>query len=164
MALSTTKAEYITSNNGAKHMMWIHQLFSDIGLDISKPAPMFCENITVITISKDSSYHTRTKHIIIFEKTWLQTKLRSTMWCQMTTLLTYSQRCSILLNTINWWVYLEWENCFIKRVCHWYYRSKETKHHWMSKYAYWSTILQHLLHTVAQKTVPMFCFLRKISV
>ena len=44
-------------------MIWLRQLFTNLGIDISKPTPILCDNPVAITISKDNPYHTRTKHI-----------------------------------------------------------------------------------------------------
>jgi len=63
IALSIIEAEYITLTNGAKQMIWLCQLFSNLGIDISKPTPILCDNLVAITISKDNPYPTRTKHI-----------------------------------------------------------------------------------------------------
>ena len=45
--------------------MWIHQLLSDLGIDISSSFPMLCNNLATIIISKDNSYHARMKYINI---------------------------------------------------------------------------------------------------
>jgi len=65
VALSTTEAEYIAITHGAKQVVWLRQLLSDLGMDISSPFPMLCDNLAAITISKDNSYHAKTKHINI---------------------------------------------------------------------------------------------------
>ena len=64
-SLSTMEAEYIAITHGAKKLVWLCQLLSDLGIDISSPFPMLYDNLAAITISKDNSYHTRMKHINI---------------------------------------------------------------------------------------------------
>ena len=65
VALSTTEAEYIALTHGAKKLTWLRKLLSDLGEDMSQEIPLYCDNLGAITISKDNSYHARTKHINI---------------------------------------------------------------------------------------------------
>jgi len=76
VALLTTEAEYITLTHGAKQLMWLCQLLIDLGFDMSPRIPLRCDNLTAITISKDNSYHARTKHINIryyYIREWITT-------------------------------------------------------------------------------------------
>jgi hypothetical protein len=65
VALSSTKAEYIAVTHAAKEAIWLRQLLSDITLTLTCPTPIFCDNNGMITLSKNTIYHPRTKHIDI---------------------------------------------------------------------------------------------------
>src|SRR6266481_2674443 len=47
-------------------MMWIQRLLNEIGLDQRDPTPICCNNLSAITITHDTTYHMRTKHIKIY--------------------------------------------------------------------------------------------------
>ena len=106
IALSTTKMEYIALTHAAKQMMWICCLLGEIGLEQRDLTPIRCDNLSTITITHDVTYHVWTKHIKIyyhlFTKKWLQTKLRSFMSHQRTTLRILWQRPSLLTITLNY--------------------------------------------------------------
>ena len=64
VALSTTEAEYIAIGLGCAQVLWKKQTLSDFGLTYSH-VPLKCDNTSVISISKNSVQHSRTKHIEI---------------------------------------------------------------------------------------------------
>src|SRR6266481_2244671 len=66
VSLSTTEAEYIALTHTAKQMMWIRRLLNEIGLDQRDPTLIRCDNLSVITITHNATYHARTKHIKIY--------------------------------------------------------------------------------------------------
>ena len=61
------ESEYVALTHAAKDVIWIQKLLheiSPIGLKyMSPPSTVFCDNQGVIQLSKDSTFHTRTKHI-----------------------------------------------------------------------------------------------------
>ena len=63
VALSTTEAKYIALMHVAKQMIWIRRLLNEIGLDQIKLTLICCDNLSVITIMHDTTYHMHTKHI-----------------------------------------------------------------------------------------------------
>jgi len=67
VTLSSTESEYVALTHAAKDVIWIQKLLleiSPIGLihPIS-PSTVFCDNQGAIRLSKDSTFHARTKHI-----------------------------------------------------------------------------------------------------
>ena len=46
-------------------VMWIHQLLSELGLEVSMPAKLWCDNQAAIHITSNLVFHERTKHIEI---------------------------------------------------------------------------------------------------
>ncbi|MBW0529442.1 hypothetical protein O181_069157 [Austropuccinia psidii MF-1] len=65
IAQSTTEAEYVSMNVCAKQVRWISMLLTqDLGIKMNKPI-IFNDNSGAITISKQASLNTNTKHIEI---------------------------------------------------------------------------------------------------
>ena len=62
VALSTTEAEYIAATEAAKEMLWLKRFVSDLGLS-QLTYVIFCDSQSAIDLSKNSMYHSRTKHI-----------------------------------------------------------------------------------------------------
>ena len=62
VALSTTKAEYMTITKAFKEVIWMHELVND--LDIAKKhVDVFCDSQSDICMSKNQVHHARIKHI-----------------------------------------------------------------------------------------------------
>lgn len=67
ITLSSTEAEYVALTHSSKDIIWIHKLlteFSSIFL-FTVPTTLYCDNQGAIHLSKDSTFHGRTKHIDI---------------------------------------------------------------------------------------------------
>ena len=64
VALSTAKAEYISSGSCCAQILWMKQQFSNYGL-ILDHIPIRCDNTSAINLSKNPILHSRTKHIKI---------------------------------------------------------------------------------------------------
>ena len=67
VTLSSTESEYVALTHATKDVLWIQKLLheiSPIGLEHPiSPSTMFCDNQGAIRLSKDSTFHARTKHI-----------------------------------------------------------------------------------------------------
>ena len=67
ITLSSTKSEYVALTQALKDIIWIGKLFSEIGFisptPFKFPNNLACDNQGAITLSKDSTFHTRTKYI-----------------------------------------------------------------------------------------------------
>ena len=59
---STTEAEYIAVNNLAREVVWLQQLFEDMGIPLTQPV-LKSDNNGCIAISRDPALHSRSKHI-----------------------------------------------------------------------------------------------------
>lgn len=44
-------------------IIWLRWLIGDMGVAISEPTPLYCDNTSAIHIAHNSVYHERTKHI-----------------------------------------------------------------------------------------------------
>jgi len=63
--LSSTEAEYITRAHATKEAVWLRQLLSKLGQDMSSPTVLRIDNQSAITITWNPEFHDRTKHIDI---------------------------------------------------------------------------------------------------
>jgi len=64
VALSTAEAEYISLGSCVAQVLWLKQQVLDLGLPVGTIS-IFCDNTSVICISKNPIQHSRTKHIDI---------------------------------------------------------------------------------------------------
>ena len=67
ITLSSTESEYVALTQASKDIIWIGKLLSEIGflspIPFNFPIHLACDNQGAITLSKDSTFHARTKHI-----------------------------------------------------------------------------------------------------
>ncbi|XP_070050847.1 secreted RxLR effector protein 161-like [Nicotiana tomentosiformis] len=64
VALSTAKAEYVVVASCYAQLLWIKQQLMDFGIDVSC-IPIFYDNTSAISMTKNPVHHKRTKHINI---------------------------------------------------------------------------------------------------
>ena len=62
VALSTTEAEYIAITEGCKEALWMRRFLDELGLRQDKYV-VFSDSQSAIHLSKNSSFHSRSKHI-----------------------------------------------------------------------------------------------------
>ncbi|XP_077248258.1 WEB family protein [Tasmannia lanceolata] len=62
VALSTKEAEYIAATEACKEMLWLKCFLIELGLD-QKAYIVRCDSQSTIDLSKNATYHSRTKHI-----------------------------------------------------------------------------------------------------
>ena len=65
ISLSTVEAEYIAAASCCTQVLWMKQNFQDLQVQFSEPIPIFCDNTSAISISKNPVMHSKTKHIPI---------------------------------------------------------------------------------------------------
>jgi hypothetical protein len=63
--LSTTEAEYIAVVGCCTQVLWMKQTLIDIQADYDELIPIYCDNTSIIGISKNPMMHSKTKHIPI---------------------------------------------------------------------------------------------------
>ena len=66
VTLSTTKAEYVAATHAAKEGIWLHCLVAEVFCPLTHLMPLHSDSQSAIALTKDGSYHTRTKHINIW--------------------------------------------------------------------------------------------------
>ena len=62
VALSTTKAEYMTAVEAGKELIWMRDFLSELGMKQEKFL-LHCDNQSAIHLAKNDAYHSCTKHI-----------------------------------------------------------------------------------------------------
>ena len=62
VSTSTTEAEYIAAVDAGKEVLWMKNFLQELGMKQEKYV-LFCDSQSAIHLAKNSSYHSRTKHI-----------------------------------------------------------------------------------------------------
>ena len=62
VALSTTEAEYIAANEAGKEVIWLKNYLNELGVKQADYV-IHCDSQSAIYLSRNSMYHSRTKHI-----------------------------------------------------------------------------------------------------
>jgi hypothetical protein len=65
VVLSTTEAEYIAATHVTKEALWIRMFLAEIAQPLAQPVTLYCDNQSVISISRNDQFHAHTKHIDI---------------------------------------------------------------------------------------------------
>jgi hypothetical protein len=65
ISLHTTEAEYIAAATCCTQVPWMKQTLTDIQVEYDDPIPIYCDNTSAISISKNLVMHSKTKHIPI---------------------------------------------------------------------------------------------------
>jgi hypothetical protein len=65
ISLSTTEAEYIAVATFCTQLLWMIQTLADLEVKYTAPIPIHCDNTSVISVSKNLVFHSKTKHIPI---------------------------------------------------------------------------------------------------
>jgi hypothetical protein len=62
--LSTTEADIIAASEGAKEIVWLKRLLSELLSDFAEKTPvLYIDNSSAIKLTKSPVYHKRSKHI-----------------------------------------------------------------------------------------------------
>jgi len=62
---SSTEAEYCTVACTVAEAIWIRKLLADIGIVLSAPTRVMCDNISATYLIANPTHHDRSKHIVV---------------------------------------------------------------------------------------------------
>ena len=66
VALSTAEAEYMSLTSAAQEAIWLNRLFAELHRkDTSRPAIVYEDNQSAISMTRNPQFHGRSKHIAI---------------------------------------------------------------------------------------------------
>jgi hypothetical protein len=63
MALSTAEAEYVSASEATAQAIWLRFVLDDFGEMQAEATPLFCDNMSAISMAKNPVFHQRTRHI-----------------------------------------------------------------------------------------------------
>eukprot|EP00253_Pinus_taeda_P001579 PITA_01579 len=65
ISLSPVEAEYIAAANCCTQILWMKEALKDVNIGTNHPITIYCDNTSVISLSKNPVMHSKTKHIPI---------------------------------------------------------------------------------------------------
>ena len=65
IARSSTEVEYRASATIAAELSWIRMILKDLGIFLSSPPMLWCDNVSALALASNPIFHARTKHIEI---------------------------------------------------------------------------------------------------
>ncbi|CAL2243101.1 unnamed protein product [Prunus armeniaca] len=63
VALSTAEAEYVSASEATTQAIWLRFVLDDFGEMQTEATPLFCDNMSAISMAKNPVFHQRTRHI-----------------------------------------------------------------------------------------------------
>ena len=63
VALSTTEAEYVAATTASQEILWLRNLFHELGYSLSSPSTLFIDNQSALAVAKNPEHHGRMKHL-----------------------------------------------------------------------------------------------------
>ncbi|KAL4195339.1 hypothetical protein AMTRI_Chr05g64150 [Amborella trichopoda] len=63
VALSSAEAEYISATSTACEAVWLRKILYDLHHKQKDPTTIYCDNMSIIAMTKNPIFHNRTKHI-----------------------------------------------------------------------------------------------------
>ena len=65
ITLSTAESEYVAATHATKEAIWLRRLIGEMFRPLQHPTILYGDNQSAIALTKDGSFHARTKHIDI---------------------------------------------------------------------------------------------------
>ena len=63
VALSTTEAEYIAAVSAGQEILWLRNLFTELGYTLPSSSILYVDNQSAIAVAKNPEHHGRMKHL-----------------------------------------------------------------------------------------------------
>lgn len=81
---SSTEAEFRSMATTIAKLVWLKELFSELGVEVTLPIQLFCDSKVSIQIANHPIFHERTKHIDIYCH-FLRVKKYLKVWYKLNT-------------------------------------------------------------------------------
>ena len=78
VALSITEAKYIVAAEACKELLWMKRFIHELGFKQQRYV-VYCDNQSVIHLSKNSTFHARSKHIDV-RYNWMRDALNDNLF------------------------------------------------------------------------------------
>ena len=63
VALSTTEAEYVAATTAGQEILFLRNLLTVFGYDLSSPSTLYIDNQSALQVAKNLEHHGRMKHL-----------------------------------------------------------------------------------------------------
>jgi hypothetical protein len=63
VALSTTEAEYVAATSAGQEILWLRNLFTELGYTFPSPSSLYIDNRSALAVAKNPEHHGRMKHL-----------------------------------------------------------------------------------------------------
>jgi hypothetical protein len=63
VALSTTEAEYVAATSAGQEILWLRNLFTELGYKFTSPSTLHIDNQSALSVAKNPEHHGRMKHL-----------------------------------------------------------------------------------------------------
>jgi hypothetical protein len=63
VALSTTEAEFVAATSAGQEILWLRNLFSELGYKFNSPSTLHIDNRSALCVAKNPEHHGRMKHL-----------------------------------------------------------------------------------------------------
>ena len=63
VALSTTEAEFVAAVSAGQEMLWLRNLFTEFGFDVTSASTLRIDNLSALSVAKNPKHHGHMKHL-----------------------------------------------------------------------------------------------------
>ena len=63
VALSTTEAEYVAATSAGQEILWLRNLFTELGYKFNSSSTLYIDNRSALSVAKNPEHHGRMKHL-----------------------------------------------------------------------------------------------------
>ena len=63
VTLSTTEAEYVSAVSAGQEIIWLRNLFTELGCTLEGPSTLYIDNQSALQVAKNPEHHGRMKHL-----------------------------------------------------------------------------------------------------
>jgi hypothetical protein len=63
VALSTTEAEFVAATSAGQEILWLRNLFTELGYKMDSPSTLHIDNCSALSVARNPEHHGRMKHL-----------------------------------------------------------------------------------------------------